>query len=83
MFYTIYNVGRALSQTLALAAVQFSVSPAIISQALKGTAKAQSPHVHTILVHSIDNSFQIFIIFFLIALLLTLFLLRSQRANAI
>jgi len=81
MFYTIYNVGRALSQTLALAAVQFSVSPAIISQALTGTAEAQSQHVHTILVHSIDNSFQIFIIFFLIALLLTLFLLRSQRAN--
>jgi len=81
MFYTIYNVGRALSQTLALAAVQFSVSPAIISQALMGAAEAQSQHVHTILVHSIDNSFQIFIVFFLIALLLTLFLIRSQRAN--
>jgi len=81
MFYTIYNVGRALSQTLALAAVQFSVSPAIISQALMGIEEAQSQHVHTILVHSIDNSFQFFIIFFMIALLLTLFLLRSQRAN--
>ncbi|MDR3585865.1 MAG: MFS transporter [Desulfosporosinus sp.] len=81
MFYTIYNVGRALSQTLALAAVQLSVPPVIISQALMGTAEAQSQHVRTMLVHSIDNSFQIFIIFFLIALLLTLFLIHSQRAN--
>jgi len=80
MFYTIYNVGRALSQTLALAAVEFTVAPDIISQALMGTAEVPDRNIENILVQSIDNSFLFFILFFVVALLLTL-LLRPAHSD--
>lgn len=83
MFYTIYNVGRALSQTLALAAVQFTISPELLSQELMGVGAIKSQGTQTILVHSIDNGFQFFILFILIALFLTLFLLRSLKVSKV
>ncbi|AIF49771.1 DHA2 family efflux MFS transporter permease subunit [Pelosinus sp. UFO1] len=82
MFYTIYNVGRALSQTLALAAVEFSVAPDIISQALMGGLEAQDQNIENSLVHSIDNSFLFFILFFALALLLILLLRRTNSGIA-
>jgi EmrB/QacA subfamily drug resistance transporter len=79
MFYTIYNVGRALSQTLALAALEFSVPPDILSQALQGITNHQIQNVESMLVHSIDNSFRFFILFFIAALLLTVVLLGVHK----
>jgi len=79
MFYTVYNIGRALSQTLALVAMEFSVSSDIISQILQGTSKGQSHAQQNSLVYAVDNSFVFFLIFFVLALFLTLFLIRPQN----
>lgn len=81
MFYTIYNVGRALSQPLAMAAMQLTVSANTISQALSQTAVLQNQNTGILLVNSINSTFRFVILFFGLALLLTLFLIRPRRSS--
>ncbi|MBW9173157.1 DHA2 family efflux MFS transporter permease subunit [Clostridium estertheticum] len=79
MFYTIYNVGRALSQALVILVIEFSVPPAIVSKAIVGIANFGNLHMKGDLIYSIDSAFHFFIIFFVIALILGLFLLHSKK----
>jgi EmrB/QacA subfamily drug resistance transporter len=81
MFYTIYNVGRALSQAFVLMVVEFGVSSDIVSQALIGKSKVQNQNIVGSLVNSIDLGFSTLIIFFGIAILLVLFLQYRYRKN--
>jgi MFS family permease len=75
MFYTVYNVGRTLSQVLVLVAIEFSVSPDIVSQALIGISNVQSQSITNALVYATNIGFKTFILFFVIVLLLASFLL--------
>ena len=81
MFFTFRNVGMALSMTLALVIAELSVPPAVASQAFLGTAGVLSAHIQGALVHSTDVGFRSFVLFYLVALLLGLFLLRPHRAK--
>lgn len=79
MFYTIYNVGRALSQTLAILVIDITVPPAIVTKAIVGMADFANFQVNEELIRSIDASFYFFIIFFAVALLLGLILLHQKQ----
>ncbi|WP_026884057.1 MFS transporter [Clostridium akagii] len=79
MFYTIYNVGRALSQTLVILVIEFTVPPAIVSKAIVGMADFSNLHLSGDLINSIDNAFHFFVAFFVIALILGLLLLNSKE----
>jgi EmrB/QacA subfamily drug resistance transporter len=81
MFYTVYNVGRALSQVLVLLVVELGVSPQIVSQALVGMTKIRALGVTSALVRSTDAGFKFLNIFFGIQLLVTLMLLFRYGAN--
>jgi len=83
LFYTILNVGRALSQTLAIMLIEFSIPPAIVSKAIIGIGDSNDLHVEDDLIHSIDFSFRFFTIFFVIALTLSLVLLKLKEKNNI
>lgn len=82
MFYTFYNAGRALSQTFVLLAVELGVSSTIVTQALVGLSKEQNSSTASTLVYSTDNGFRIFAIFFVIALILTLFLAFVKKEDS-
>lgn len=79
MFYTLYNLGRALSQTLAILMIEISVPPAIVTKAIVGMADFANLQANEDLIHSIDFGFYSFIIFFAIAFLLGLFLLHQNQ----
>jgi hypothetical protein len=81
MFYTVYNVGRALSQVIVLLVVELGVSPQIVSQALVGIAKMRASNVTSALVRSTDSGFKFLNIFFGIQLLVTSILLFRYGAN--
>lgn len=82
MFYTVRNVGMALSQTIALVIAELSIPKTLATQAFLGDAGVQNPHVKNALVHATDAGFFYFIVFFAIALLLSIFLLKPQSAHA-
>ncbi|MGH7691301.1 MAG: MFS transporter [Candidatus Dormibacteria bacterium] len=82
MFFTLRNVGVALSFTLALVAAESSLPPALAVQAFLGVGGVLSPHLGHALVHSTDAGFQVFAGCLLVALLLALGLLRRQPAAA-
>jgi len=83
MYYTILNIGRALSQTLVILIIEFSIPSEIISKAIVGIGDLNDLHIKGDLVYSIDSSFHFFTIFFVIALILGLFLLRSREKSDI
>jgi len=71
IFYTVYNVGRALSQVLVLLAVEHSVSSATVSRAMSdGSVGLSAPEVSS-LVHATNSGFYLFILPFVVALLFT------------
>lgn len=78
MQYTIMNVGKALSQTFAILTIEVSIPADAVSKAIIGIGKLNSINVSGDLVSSIDSSFRFFTIFFVIALMLSLFLLYSK-----
>lgn len=63
MFYTLYNLGRALSQTLAILVIEINVPPATVTKAIVGMADFANLQVKGDLIHSIDSGFYFFIIF--------------------
>ncbi|MBU4440549.1 MAG: MFS transporter [Firmicutes bacterium] len=83
MFYTVYNVGRALSQTLAILVIEFTISPAMVTKAIVGMADFANIQANEDLIRSIDSSFYFFIIFFAIALLLGLILLYQNQKETL
>lgn len=83
MFYTVYNVGRTLSQVFVLVIVGYSISPDIVSQALIGITAFQNHSITEALVHATNTGFRAFIFFFMIVLLLSSFLLHQYRNGKI
>jgi len=81
MYYTILNIGRALSQTFVILVIEFSISPSIVSKAMVGISGSSNSSITRDLVYSINSAFHFFIIFFVIALILGLFLLHSKRKS--
>ncbi len=76
MFFTLRNVGVALSFTLALIAAETSLPPAVAVRAFLGTGGVLSAHLGHALVHSTDAGFRVFAVCLLVALLVAFLLLR-------
>lgn len=83
MFYTVYNAGRALSQTLVLLAVELGVSSGVVTQALVGLSKIRSSGVVHALIYSTNTGFHIFTFCFAIALVLVFSLVFAHKKNEI
>lgn len=81
MFYTIYNVGRVISQTLALMLVEYIISPNIASKMFLGMGMGQNLIVNDALVHFTNIGFRFFAVFFFIALLISVILLQPHRVK--
>lgn len=75
MFYTVYNIGRVISQTLTLIIIQIGVVPKVASTMLDGI---RSETNKLSLVYVTDLGFRIYTVFFIIALLLGILLKRHQ-----
>lgn len=83
MFYTVLNISKALSQTLVIVILEFSIPPEIISKAIVGMADLNNIHIESNLISSIDINFRIFMIFLVLAFLLGLFILVSKEKKNI
>ncbi|MBI0577370.1 MFS transporter [Neobacillus cucumis] len=82
MFYTVYNIGRVGSQTLTLLLLQLCVAPAIASRAFLGMGM-ESRTAKISLVHVTDIGFRVYSLFFILALLLGIGMLRDQKRKHI
>lgn len=83
MYYTIINVGRALSQTLVILAIEVIIPPEFISKAIAGIGDLNDLSIKGDLIYSINSAFKLFVIFFVIALILGIFLLYSKEKSSI
>lgn len=83
MFFTLRNVGMALSFTLALVVAEASLPPAVAVRVFLGAGGVLSRGVSSALVRSTDAGFQVFAIFCGIAFLLAFILLRRQSAPSL
>lgn len=83
MFFTIYEFGRALSQTLAILVIGFTMSPEIVSKAIVGMMDFNNLKVKDDLISSINLGFRFFTIFFMISLILAFYLFKSKKVNNI
>lgn len=81
MFWTVYDMCRAISQALALVIVQISAKSAPVSPLFSETGAEELAHSKSALVHATNIGFHFFAIFFVIAIVLGFFLLRSQGKN--
>jgi MFS family permease len=82
LFYSVRNVGMALSLTLALVVAEASLPKATASRIFVGTAGALSPGAGHALVASTDAGFTVFTVFYGLAALTSLpLLLRARRAR--
>ncbi|MDD7793367.1 MFS transporter [Clostridium sp. 'White wine YQ'] len=78
MFYTIYNLGRALSQTLVILTIELSIPSELVSRVLVGIDNFNRAQEAGNLIHSIGLSFKFFSIFFMITLILAASSLKSK-----
>lgn len=60
MHYTIMNVGKALSQTLAILTIEVVIPADVVSKAIIGIGNLNSININGNLVTSIDSSFKFF-----------------------
>ncbi len=81
LFYTVRNVGMALSLTLALVIAEASLPKATASRVFIGTAGALSPGAGHALVSSTDAGFTVFVAFYGLALIGSAGLLRRTRSR--
>ena len=81
LFYTVRNVGMALSLTLALVIAEASLPKATASRIFVGTAGALSPGAGHALVSSTDAGFTVFVAFYGLALMGSAALLRRARSR--
>ncbi|HVC38950.1 MAG TPA: MFS transporter [Candidatus Dormibacteraeota bacterium] len=82
MFFTLRNVGVALSFTLALIAAATSLPPAVAVREFLGTGGVLASRLTLPLVHSTDAGFRVFGGCLVVALLLSLLLLRRIPSPA-
>jgi EmrB/QacA subfamily drug resistance transporter len=82
MFYTIYNIGRVCSQTVTLLLLQLCVAPAIASRAFLGMGM-NAGTTKISLVHVTDIGFRVYTLFFILALMLGIGMLRGQKQKHI
>ena len=80
MFYTLRNVGFTLSLTLALLSAESSLPPATATRVFLGIGTALSKSSAAALSHSIDMTFRLFVVCYVIALLFALLLLKRVAA---
>ena len=80
MFFTLRNVGMALSFTLALVVAEASLPPQLAVRVFLGAGGVLSGHLGQALVQSTDAGFRVFAGFCLVALILAVTLLRPRRA---
>ncbi|WP_028609785.1 MFS transporter [Paenibacillus harenae] len=79
MFWTVYNMCRAISQALVLAVVQLVVQSDLASKLLAGTGAGQSVESKDALIHASNIGFRFFAVFLGLAVALGLFLQRPQH----
>lgn len=82
MFFTFRNVGMSLSLTLAILVAEASLPGAVATKAFLGTSGVLLPHFRNILTHSTDAGFRVFVVFYGIALLFALYLLRPVSQSS-
>ncbi len=82
MFWTVYNMCRAISQALALAVVQSAAKTDVASQLLSGAEGYEWGQSKDALIHASNIGFRFFAIFLALAVVLGLFLLQPQHKNA-
>lgn len=79
MFFTFRNVGMALSLTLALVVAEVSLPPRVAAQIYLGTSNLLNPAMTGALVHATNIGFLVFVGFYILALGVSLALLRPGR----
>jgi EmrB/QacA subfamily drug resistance transporter len=79
MFWTVYNMCRAISQALALAIVQIVAKSDVASQLLFGAGVEEWGQSKDILIRATNTGFRFFALFLALAVILGLFLLRPQQ----
>ncbi|WP_201004747.1 MFS transporter [Paenibacillus glycanilyticus] len=83
MFYTLYNIGRAVSQTLALLIVEQNISPSFASRLFMGEGTGEKADIgtnaKTAIVSMTDTGFRIFAVCFVLCFLFGLLLRRPQK----
>ncbi|MED4586112.1 MFS transporter [Brevibacillus choshinensis] len=78
MFWTVYNMCRAISQALALAVVQLVAKSEVASKLLSGAGVEDLSQSKDTLIHASNIGFRFFAVFLAIAVVLGLLLLRPQ-----
>ncbi|MED4754900.1 MFS transporter [Brevibacillus choshinensis] len=78
MFWTVYNMCRAISQALALAVVQLVAQSEVASKLLSGAGVEDLSQSKDTLIHASNIGFRFFAVFLAIAVVLGLLLLRPQ-----
>lgn len=78
-YYTIMNIGKALSQTLVILTIEVIIAADVVSKSIVGIGSLNSININGDLVNSINSSFRFFTIFFVAALMLSLILLYSKK----
>ncbi|WP_169088669.1 MFS transporter [Paenibacillus sp. PL91] len=81
MFWTVYNMCRAISQALALAVVQLVVKSEVASQLLSGTEAVGLGNSKDALIHALNVGFRFFAVFLALAVVLGLLQLRLQQTE--
>ena len=76
MFYTLRNVGFTLSLTLALLSAESSLPAATATKVFLGIENTLSQSSSAALSHSVDITFRLFVICYVVALLFSLLLLK-------
>ncbi|WP_079913307.1 MFS transporter [Paenibacillus sp. 32352] len=79
MFWTVYNMCRAISQALALAVVQLVAKSDVASQLLSSAGGQELGQSKDALIQASNIGFRFFAVFLALAVLLGLFLLRPQH----
>lgn len=79
MFFTLRNVGMALSLTLALVVAEASLPAAVAVRVFVGAATSLGAHAAAALVRSTDAGFRLFVVSYAIGLALALTTLRAPR----
>ncbi len=83
MFWTVYNMCRAISQALALAVVQLVAQSDVASRLLSGAGVEELGHQSKdSLIHASNIGFRFFAVFLALAVVLGVFLLRPQKKTA-
>ncbi|MFC5406606.1 MFS transporter [Cohnella soli] len=82
MFWTVYNMCRAISQALALAVVQLVAKSDAASQLLFSAGSKELGQSKDVLIQASNTGFRFFAAFLALAVVLGLFLLRPQHKTA-